>query len=131
MTATEIIQATRADGLDIALSPDGKIKVNGKRPVVDRWRLTLIEHKDEIIHLLNREPGGSVGPAPSIPPWCDPRCECFCRLEFPGLDVILGCYQEADSRQWRWSRLDKMAHCPKIESNGLRTIDSTSKEQLP
>jgi hypothetical protein len=111
MTAAEIIQAAKADGVDVALSPGGSINATGEQAVVNRWQPTLKEHKPEIINLLTRQQGGA-DTAQLIPDWCDSRCDCFHLLEVTCLEMAQGCYQETDTTHWRWSRLDKMKSCP-------------------
>jgi len=115
MTAAGIIQAAKAEGLIVTLSPGGSIKAIGEQSAVNRWRPTLKEHKAEIINLLTRQPGGMQPTRPAFPEWCNPHCESFHRLELPGLDMVQGCYQETNSTHWRWSRLDKMKNCPNKE----------------
>jgi hypothetical protein len=55
MTAVEIIQAAKVDGVTVSLSPDGTIDVIGKPQVAHRWHPILLEHKIDILHLLSRQ----------------------------------------------------------------------------
>lgn len=52
MTAAAIIQAASADGVRLALTPAGTLKVKGPQPAVSRWDGPLRQHKPEIIRLL-------------------------------------------------------------------------------
>jgi len=112
MTAVEIIQATKAEGLLVTLS-GGSIKAIGEQSVVNRWRPALLENKIDIIALLKSQPGGPAENTRPFPTWCNPRCNCFHRLELPGLDMVQGCYQETNNKNWTWARLDNLATCPK------------------
>ena len=104
-----------AESLGIVLWVEGEqLRYKAKQPVSDGMKDRIREHKAEIIELLSNQGGGPAPPAlPQFPDWCNPGCECFFRLELPGLPVVLGCYQETDSTHWRWSRLEKMNNCPR------------------
>ena len=52
MTAAAIIQAARADGVRLALTPAGTLKLKGPQPAVSRWAETIRLHKPQIIDLL-------------------------------------------------------------------------------
>ena len=143
MTAVEIVLAARGEGVIVALSPSGSIKAIGEQSAVNRWRSILSGNKTDIVNLLNnRQADALVSKAevstlvstlvstgvsiavstdragtPPFPLWCDPHCECLCRLKLPGLEIVQGCYQESGSTHWRWSRLDKINNCPKAMRN--------------
>lgn len=56
MSAAEIIQAARWDGVGITLSSVGTLKAAGEQTAVNRWRSILVEHKAEIVtHLMDDE----------------------------------------------------------------------------
>lgn len=114
MTPAEIYRAAGADGVIVTLSAGGAIKATGEQSAVNRWRPALVEHKAEIIKLLNDQPDGSATTTPAaLPSWCDPECSCLHRLELPGYAVVMGCYQEDGTSNWKWLRLDKINCCPR------------------
>jgi len=52
MTPATIIREVQADGVKLALSPAGTIKVAGDGAAVNRWLAMIREHKEEIIGVL-------------------------------------------------------------------------------
>lgn len=52
MTPAVIIKEAMADGVHLALSPDGTIKATGERVTVNRWLPTIREHKPGIVAVL-------------------------------------------------------------------------------
>jgi hypothetical protein len=50
---SEIIQAATADGVTLALSPTGTVKVRGRPDALDRWLPALRAHKPEVAALLS------------------------------------------------------------------------------
>jgi hypothetical protein len=55
MSPSAIIEATRADGVILALSSLGEIEVTGKDAALDRWLPRIREKKLEIIAALTSE----------------------------------------------------------------------------
>jgi hypothetical protein len=53
VTLSEIIQGATADGVTLALSPIGTVKVRGNPDALSRWLPALREHKPEVIALLS------------------------------------------------------------------------------
>jgi len=106
MNPAEIVQAAKADGVQLSLSPTGAIKAAGEQTAVLRWRSILAEHKAEIIHHLTEE----AGLAPTAPAWC--RGDCPALEILPGVGP--GCVRALEDGPWReeWRRLDTMATCP-------------------
>lgn len=105
----------RVESLGVILWVEGdQLRYKARQPVSDGLKNRIRQHKPEIINLL-RFAKVQETIRPKVPEWCDPGCTCFCRLEFPDLPMVMGCYQENDSSHWRWSRLDKMTYCPNKE----------------
>jgi hypothetical protein len=52
MTPAAIIQTARAEGVGLALSTTGTIKVTGDGAAVTRWLPTIREHKAQIVAAL-------------------------------------------------------------------------------
>jgi hypothetical protein len=103
MTAVEIMQAAKRDGLIITLSPGGSIKATGEQSAVNRWLPLLKEHKAEIITMLSTRP--------EIPDWCKAGCQGLEAIELPLEGPTWGCVQQCyDFKQW--TRLDGLACCP-------------------
>ena len=107
MTAAEILQTAKADGLVVTLSPGGTLKLTGDQPAVNRWQSLLKEHKAEIITLL------SSSKQPPLPEWCNPLCDNYHSADIPGLGVVLGCCRETSPLNWRRDGLNNLKSCPK------------------
>lgn len=109
MNPAEIIQTAMDEGLDITLSPGGKIKATGEQSVVNHWLSILRENKAEIVKHLVRISNESAAPLPS---WC--RADCSCLDVIPGLGP--GCVRQLPPGPWReeWQRLEKLESCPKM-----------------
>lgn len=114
MNALSIIEAATAEGLTVNLSPTGSLKAIGEQETVNRWRPLLKQHKAEIINLLATDkPGGAIeATRPTVPSWCNVRCEHFHKLSIPDLGTVLWCCWEDDSTHWRRVRVDSMTECP-------------------
>lgn len=114
MNALAIIEAATADGLVVGLAPGGSLKAVGEQEVVDRWRPLLKQHKNEIINLLATDkPGGATeATRPTLPNWCNARCEHYHRLEVPDVGTMQWCCWEDDIKHWRRERIDTMSKCP-------------------
>lgn len=52
MNASTLIQAAMADGLQLDISPDGRLKAKGKDEAVSKWLPIIKECRDEIVRLL-------------------------------------------------------------------------------
>ena len=59
MTPAAIIQESAADGVNLALSPEGTIKATGAQGAVDRWLPIIRKNKSGIIAALE---------SPALPP---------------------------------------------------------------
>ncbi|HCZ14281.1 MAG: hypothetical protein AW09_002466 [Candidatus Accumulibacter phosphatis] len=55
MSAAELIEEAKAQGVILALSPDGTITATGEQSVVDCWLPIIRENKLGIIRALQRE----------------------------------------------------------------------------
>jgi hypothetical protein len=75
MTPATIIREAQADGVRLALSPAGTIKVTGDGAAVNRWLATIRERKAEIIDVLKVGAGGTAMPKPD--PFLDDRRSCL------------------------------------------------------
>ena len=115
MNALSIIEAATAEGLTVNLSPTGSLKAIGEQEAVNRWCPLLKQHKAEIINLLSKKPGGAIeATRPTLPSWCNPRCDCYHRLELPEIGTMQWCCFEQDETHWRRDRIDTMKSCPRI-----------------
>jgi len=113
MNALAIIEAATADGLAVDLSPTGSLKAIGEQETVNRWCPLLKQHKAEIINLLSKKPGGAVeATRPTLPSWCNSRCDCYHRLELPEIGTMQWCCFEIDKTHWHRDRIDTMRGCP-------------------
>lgn len=56
MTPASIVRGAQADGLALALTPHGTIKVAGDRVVLDRWAPIIRAHKAAVIEALAPAP---------------------------------------------------------------------------
>lgn len=52
MNASTLIQASIADGLQLGISPEGRLKAKGKNEAVSKWLPIIKECRDEIVRLL-------------------------------------------------------------------------------
>ena len=102
-----------AQSLGIILWVDGdQLRYKARQPVSDGMKGRIREYKADIINLLNSKPVRPVESVrPTLPGWCNPQCECFCRLELPSLENVLGCEINTTSG-WRWVRLSNLTGCP-------------------
>ncbi len=55
MTPAEIVEQATADGVNLALSPDGSITATGNQTAVDRWLPAIRDSKPGILCELQRE----------------------------------------------------------------------------
>jgi hypothetical protein len=55
MSAAELIEEAKAQGVILALSPDGTITATGEQSVVDCWLPIIRENKPGILRALQRE----------------------------------------------------------------------------
>jgi hypothetical protein len=83
MNPATIIREAQADGVKLALSPAGTIKVAGDGAAVNRWLAMIREHKAEIIDVLKV---GAVDTATASRWW---------RIHYPDRDVEVCCCPEA------------------------------------
>lgn len=60
MTPATIIRDARSEGVILAPSPAGTIKVTGQRAAVNRWRGVIREHKAEIVEFLKADTGDTA-----------------------------------------------------------------------
>jgi len=91
-------------GLEIIPLPDEGEVAGCVHPITGSWRrLDRLTECPAMERKTTR---------PSLPEWCNSGCDCFCRLELPGIEVVQGCYQEISVTNWIWSRIDKMNRCP-------------------
>ncbi len=112
-TATALLQSAEAHGIVLWVDGD-QLRYRARQAVSDGMKERIRENKAEIINLLKSKTCGSDETTRvAFPDWCNPRCECFHRLELPGLEVVQGCYLENDERNWQWAKLDKMKSCPR------------------
>lgn len=56
MTPTATIQRAAADGVMLALSPDGSIKASGRKAVLNQWLPVIRERKAELVEALRLVP---------------------------------------------------------------------------
>jgi len=47
-------------------------------------------------------------PRPTLPSWCNTRCEHYHRLDVPDLGTMQWCCHETDATHWRRNRIDSM-----------------------
>lgn len=52
MTAVDILEHANAEGVVLALSSAGAIKVAGDQSAVDKWLPTIRDHKPELVQVL-------------------------------------------------------------------------------
>ncbi|MGD9506464.1 MAG: hypothetical protein AB7W37_16270 [Syntrophobacteraceae bacterium] len=52
------------------------------------------------------------GAGPTLPEWCNARCEHYHRLDVPDLGTMQWCCHETDATHWRRNRIDSMTGCP-------------------
>lgn len=52
MTPEAIIERVTADGVRLALSPNGKIKASGNEGAIARWLPIILEHRPGIVEAL-------------------------------------------------------------------------------
>jgi hypothetical protein len=55
MNAAAVLRSARADGLKLAVSEAGAVKLSGSRAVVDRWMPAIASTKPDIVALLRQE----------------------------------------------------------------------------
>ncbi len=112
MNGASILEAVTSEGLVVTLAESGSLKVAGEQEMVNRWRPLLKQYKAEIIRLLSKQSGD----APTLPSWCNSRCEHFHRLEVLDLGTMQWCCQEMDETHWRRLRIGTMTGCPLQEA---------------
>ena len=114
MNALTIIEQAATEGLVVRLSPGGSLKAIGNQEAVNRWRPVLTQHKLEIINLLvTVKPGGAIeATRPTVPDWCNTKCEHFHRMDVPEIGTFLWCCQEEDPTYWCRLRINSMNECP-------------------
>ena len=66
MTPTTIIKAALTDGVSLALSPRGTIKVSGDEVVVTRWLPIIREHKPAIVTALQQAANDDTISEPAV-----------------------------------------------------------------
>jgi hypothetical protein len=52
MTPETIIEEATVDGVQLKLSPSGRIKILGKPSAIEKWRPVIVEQKAELLTLL-------------------------------------------------------------------------------
>jgi hypothetical protein len=55
MNAASLISSVRADGLKLAVSEAGTVKLSGPRSAVDRWAPVIASNKPGVVALLRQE----------------------------------------------------------------------------
>jgi hypothetical protein len=55
MTAEEILERATVEGVSVALSSNGAVKITGDQAAVDKWLPAIREHKPNILNELHRE----------------------------------------------------------------------------
>ena len=55
MTPEEILKLATVEGVSVALSSTGAVRVTGDQAAVDRWLPAIREHKPNILNELHRE----------------------------------------------------------------------------
>lgn len=55
MSAAELVENAKAQGVILALSPDGTITATGEQSVVDGWLPIIRDNKSEILRALKRD----------------------------------------------------------------------------
>ena len=111
-TVRTILDSAASKGVVIWAEGDN-LKYRSGHPLNDTLKEQLRQHKAEILAHLNDQVAPSL--AEAIPAWCSNACECYCRLDLPGMAPTQGCYIQIDKKDWRWSRLDRMASCPMVK----------------
>ena len=66
MSPSAIVDATRVDGVNLALSPMGEIEVTGDDATLDRWLPLIREHKSGIVAVL-QEAANDTAPTVPVP----------------------------------------------------------------
>ena len=103
--ASALLQSAEAHGITLWADGD-QLRYKARQPVSDGMKDRIRQHKAEIIQLLSNQPSEPTDLArPTVPEWCNPRCECFCKLELPGLPVVRGCYLETDTAPVSYTHL--------------------------
>jgi len=116
-TASTILRSAESLGIELWVE-GGQIRYKARQPVSDGFKSRIRQHKAEIINLLSREPGGVVtATRPTLPSWCNSRCEHRHRLELPDLGAVEWCCFEQDANHWRRVRIGTMNGCPMKEEN--------------
>jgi len=119
--ATALLQSAETHGITLWVDGD-QLRYKARQPVTDGMKDRIRQHKAEIINLLSNQGNEAEKLDHStVPTWCNPGCECLGRQELPDLPMVMGCYQENDERNWKWSRFDKMNGCPKATIWSERT----------
>ena len=115
--ASALIRSAESQGITLWVE-GGQLRYKARKPVSDGLKDRIREHKADIINLLKNQPAptGTSSAMSIIPEWCTLGCECCCKLEFPDLPVVHGCYMETDERNWKWSRHDTMTACPRAKT---------------
>lgn len=54
---------------------------------------------------------------PTLPSWCNSKCEHYHRLELPVTGEMQWCCWEMDEKNWQRSRIDMMTGCPMRKEN--------------
>lgn len=78
------------------------------------------DNDPEKLHGFEKRNSGATT-RPTLPSWCNPRCDCYHRLEVPDVGTqeaiatqrnAQWCCQEISETHWRRDRIDTMSGCP-------------------
>jgi hypothetical protein len=118
MTPSAIFQETRADGVTLALSPSGTIKVIGDVLAVNRWADSIKEHKNALVEILKAEAAEERGIERTgvVEPFDREAFE-----ERAGICEFDGglTREDAETIAWREDDRRRCAHCLNLLTNGV------------
>jgi hypothetical protein len=119
MNAAAVLRSARADGLKLAVSEPGAVKLSGSRAAVDRWMPAIASTKPDIVALLRQEaladrlapPATAATPSGSQEtcPWPEPKItgtppfgadHLPSRYEAGWKDLLASCPSWATEYQW-------------------------------
>lgn len=104
MNAAEVINQAKAEGIQFALSPDGKLKLRGDSAAIDSLLPAFQEHKEEILIQLQRQA--------TPPAFCTGQaCHRFEEIDLPRRGLTGGCIFQGKTVE-TWRPLHRMTACP-------------------
>ena len=94
---------TDCPGLETIPLPNEGETAGCVHPVTGTWRR---------LDRLTECPAIRKATRPTLPEWCNPRCEHFHRLDVPEIGAMQWCCFERDETKWRRDRIGTMTVCP-------------------